>query len=116
MTEGAKSFVNFRLRGNVTLPVVGPNRLERSPEELSELLGGPPITTILSETARRSDNVVITVRIALQAEEEEATIDFNYHLDAAGDDIERTKLLSQHIRRAPDFYEDARRIAKRIIQ
>ena len=105
--------VNFTLAGRLSPPKIGPDRLERSEDELSKLLGGEPRVPILTESAQRPDGVRVSVKIFL-LQNDRAAVDFNYHIDASGHGLERSSSLVRHVTQAPRFFEDAQRIAKSI--
>ncbi len=101
--------VNFARKCEQAPEGLGPFRIDIDPSRSVELLRGERVATSLSETVKREDDVILTVKITFGAEG--GTVDFNYHCEAvSADSIERSNELRRHVEKSVSFEEDVKRI------
>lgn len=108
--------VNFVRFGEVDVGS-GPFRFDPTSDSATKLLSGRHKSTSHAVTVVHDDGVALTVKVAIgDSDHGRAMVDFNYHLDAHGDDdLDKAEQLRAHVERAEEFSGDAERIMRGLV-
>lgn len=108
--------VNFLFQERLEPASFGPWRISGDDAGVRRLLRGVPQGLAFSHTVRREDDVLVTLKLAWPSTEPGVIVELNYHRDAAARPGEgRAKDLAEHLERAAEFEEDARRVREDIV-
>lgn len=108
--------VNLLFDGQADQARFGPFALSVRAGGVHRLLRGAPGELSFSQVASRDDGVNVAVKLVWASERPDVVLDLNYHLEASGQVAEeRAKQLIDHVRRAPEFEDDAQRIRRELL-